>query len=258
MPSADQCEISLCLLPEAGAEGIAQSYDVYLVNTSAADLHVDFQWLEHGQVKAGQQLPLQAGQIAQVHHTWLDNLHAAPGVKVSCWLAQSLPGIERQFDKELRLRTKILVKPPQTLPFFARPVHVIPLWDRLPAIKTVQTASREKKWNKPKDQPTTLSDVVQRKAHLRTEIDLHAEALGIDPKGVSKHEVIQLQLRAFDEWLDDVIRHGFDTVYAIHGDGKGTLKKLIHQKLETWPHIASYNNRYHPKYGTGATEIHID
>lgn len=256
MPSPEN--ITICLLPDRPDRVPAGAYDIYLVNRSGVAMHVDFQWLENGKKQTGRKLLMGHGQVEQVHHIWLDNLNESPAVQVHCWLAEKRPGIEPAFKKTLKLKAKTVLKPLASRPEFAAGVHELILWDVLPKVKTVEARTLNKQLRTQQQPQTQLSAAILRKANLRAEIDLHAEALGINPRELSSFEVVQLQLKAFEEWMNDVIRHGFDTVYAIHGDGKGTLKKLIHQELEAWPHVTSFNNNYHPKYGTGATEIHID
>lgn len=250
--------ISLCLLPTDTERVPADAFDVYLLNRSGVALHVDFEWWEAERKIVGRKLLVANGQVERMHHIWLDNLNEGPTVKVHCWLAEKQNGIASSFNKNVKLRAKMVLKKGVSLTEFMHPVQQVVLWDSLPQEKTMEAKTLNKQLRRQPPPTTQMSAAILRKANLKAEIDLHAEALGIQVHELTSFEVVQLQLRAFEEWLSEVIRHGFDTVYAIHGDGKGTLKKFIHQELEDWPHVTSFNNRYHPKYGTGATEIHID
>jgi hypothetical protein len=92
-------------------------------------------------------------------------------------------------------------------------------------------------------------------AAYEMEIDLHIEELIDNYSGMSNAEIVQLQLRHFQNALDIAIKDHYRTLTVIHGIGNGRLKQEVRTILTTMKmrfHDAPYS-----KYGFGATEITI-
>jgi len=88
------------------------------------------------------------------------------------------------------------------------------------------------------------------------EVDLHIEELVDDIRGMSNGELIQIQLRHFQNKLDEAISKKMRSIVFIHGIGKGTLKNEIIAILNTMPEL-KYSNASLAKYGFGATEVFL-
>ena len=88
------------------------------------------------------------------------------------------------------------------------------------------------------------------------EVDLHIEELIDDIRGMSNGELIQIQLRHFQNKLDEAISKKMRSIVFIHGIGKGTLKNEIIAILNTMPDL-KYSNASMAKYGFGATEVFL-
>ncbi len=101
---------------------------------------------------------------------------------------------------------------------------------------------------------TNLSE----KLAFEESIDLHIEKLVDEPEKVARHEVLPLQLKHYDEYMDQALRMGVDRVFIIHGVGNGVLKRAIHSRLHHYPFVRDFVNEHHPKYGYGATEVIFD
>jgi hypothetical protein len=86
-------------------------------------------------------------------------------------------------------------------------------------------------------------------------VDLHIEKICADYKGLSNAEIILLQLDTFEKYFHLAWVHHLGSLTVIHGVGKGTLKSEIHRWLKDRPEVRSFENRYHPLYGNGATVI---
>lgn len=87
------------------------------------------------------------------------------------------------------------------------------------------------------------------------EVDIHIEELTDNWNGMSNAEIIQVQLRHFQNALDKAINEHYRTLTVIHGVGNGRLKQEVRNIL------TSMNLRFHDgsysKYGFGATEVVI-
>ncbi|HUX84248.1 MAG TPA: Smr/MutS family protein [Chitinophagaceae bacterium] len=89
----------------------------------------------------------------------------------------------------------------------------------------------------------------------RYEVDLHIENLLEDWKGLSNFEILTIQLREFEKWLQIAIAHRQYAAVFIHGVGKGRLRDEIHLILKNTPEVRSFVNQYDVRYGFGATEV---
>ncbi len=89
------------------------------------------------------------------------------------------------------------------------------------------------------------------------EIDLHTEALQLDTAGMSGSQILDRQLTAFKNYLEQAIADGLDQVLIIHGAGQGTLRQEIHRQLSKHPNVAYYKDARKEKFGYGATVAHL-
>ena len=98
----------------------------------------------------------------------------------------------------------------------------------------------------------------QSRQHLepaKSVVDLHIETLTDDWIKLSNGEILDIQLREFEKWYDLSVAHHQSSLIIIHGIGTGKLKDEIHELLKVKRDVKSFINKYHPRYGYGATEI---
>ena len=89
----------------------------------------------------------------------------------------------------------------------------------------------------------------------RTVVDLHIEKLSNNWEHLSNFEILSIQLKEFEKWLDLSLAHRQQNLIVIHGVGKGKLKDEIHDILKTKKTVKSFINQYDARFGYGATEI---
>lgn len=97
------------------------------------------------------------------------------------------------------------------------------------------------------------------KEHLRSlekEVDLHIEELVDSVAGLSKHDMLSIQLERFEKELDMAIENHLRKIIFIHGVGNGRLKQEIHSVLKTIKGI-SYHDAPFKEYGYGATQVNF-
>lgn len=90
------------------------------------------------------------------------------------------------------------------------------------------------------------------------EYDLHIEKLTTAHSILSNEDKLQVQLEAFEKAIDLALATHQRSIVFIHGVGKGTLKKKIHEKLflkKQTKQILHYVCNYDTRYGYGATEV---
>ncbi|MBX9449243.1 MAG: Smr/MutS family protein [Taibaiella sp.] len=87
------------------------------------------------------------------------------------------------------------------------------------------------------------------------EIDLHIERLQENYAHLSNAEIVQIQIAACEQAIDQAIRNGQMSLTIIHGVGKGVLKEEIHKLLKSVPEVRYFISDWMPKYGLGATQV---
>lgn len=89
------------------------------------------------------------------------------------------------------------------------------------------------------------------------EVDLHIEELTDSFRGMSNHDMLQLQLRSFQKHLDEAINNRYHKIVFIHGVGNGRLKQEIMAILAGYTKEVRYHDAEYKRYGMGATEVII-
>lgn len=92
---------------------------------------------------------------------------------------------------------------------------------------------------------------------VRSVVDLHIEKITDQWKGLGGFEILSLQLKEFEKYLELSIAHRQPTLTVIHGVGTGRLRDEIHEILKTKREVKTFVNQYHPLFGFGATEIYF-
>lgn len=88
------------------------------------------------------------------------------------------------------------------------------------------------------------------------EVDLHVHQLVKSFKGMSKHDMLTLQLDTARHKLDYAIKKRIQKIVFIHGVGEGVLKMELEYLFGRYSNIKFYDANYQ-KYGLGATEVYI-
>lgn len=88
------------------------------------------------------------------------------------------------------------------------------------------------------------------------EVDLHINQLVKSSKGLSNHEMLNLQLDTARHKLEFAMKKRIQRVVFIHGVGEGVLKMELEYLLSRYGNIKYYDADYQ-KYGLGATEVYI-
>ncbi|GAB3338427.1 hypothetical protein GCM10027429_23610 [Marivirga atlantica] len=93
---------------------------------------------------------------------------------------------------------------------------------------------------------------------IDSEVDLHIEALRSDADQIKQNEILDIQLRAFEQKLSQAIAAGLDEITFIHGVGNGILRNKIHKYLSQSDHIKFFKDAQKEKFGYGATLVRIN
>lgn len=107
----------------------------------------------------------------------------------------------------------------------------------------------------PKKQKVRALNKKERNAP-KMEVDLHINQLLKSSKGMTNHEMLNLQLETAKRQLEFAIRKRIQKVVFIHGVGDGVLKQELQYLFRRYENLKYYDAEYQ-KYGTGATEVYI-
>jgi DNA-nicking Smr family endonuclease len=89
------------------------------------------------------------------------------------------------------------------------------------------------------------------------EVDLHIEKLSDNYTQMSSPDIIGLQLRTFEQSLENAIATGMTEITFIHGVGNGVLRTELHRRLSKHPSVKFYQDARKEKFGYGATVVTI-
>lgn len=104
-------------------------------------------------------------------------------------------------------------------------------------------------------------DAGKAREHLppaRTVIDLHIEKLTDKHSSMSNFEMLTLQLKELEKWVDLAVAHHQYELTVIHGVGTGRLREEIHEYLKTRREVKHFINQYDPRFGYGATQVYFE
>lgn len=114
-------------------------------------------------------------------------------------------------------------------------------------IKSEKEISKKRKATSPKPKERSAP---------KMEVDLHINQLTTSTKGLSNHDMLNIQLETAQRQLQFAIQKRIQKVVFIHGVGEGTLKDELYYLFNRHENITYYDADYQ-KYGLGATEVYI-
>jgi len=88
-------------------------------------------------------------------------------------------------------------------------------------------------------------------------IDLHIEKLTRDFMTLSNAQMIEIQLKAFENQLEKAIASGMDEITFIHGVGNGVLRTELHRRMSKHKNVKFFEDAQKEKFGYGATKLKI-
>lgn len=104
--------------------------------------------------------------------------------------------------------------------------------------------------------PVKVKSRKRKKEEPIMEIDLHISQLVNSTRGLSKHDLLNIQLETAKHRLEHAIRNRIPRLVFIHGIGEGVLRMELEYVLSCYPEVNFYDADY-SKYGAGATEVYI-
>jgi Smr domain len=272
-PVAHSVGLQLAFEQMPGRDGSVTQYQVWLLNDGLEEYVVVFDLFVGDQRIAGTDTKIGAGTALEVGTMLHDHLNDI--VEAECDVRRiTTQGLEDGFFKTIRIKAKQFLNNLQHTHILNVAAHVYVLSAPEEAPKIVakeavpdalkqyakQQAKKVKEWRSSEQESTPFSSLykafnVEEYATFEPEIDLHIDKLTSNHEKLNNSEMIQVQLLHFERFMEKAVRLGVPSVFVIHGVGKGVLRDLIAQSLRNNPHVISFHNQYHKKYGYGATEV---
>ncbi len=109
---------------------------------------------------------------------------------------------------------------------------------------------------KQKDRPR-IQPIEKKEKKPILEVDLHITELVDNTNGLSSGDMLEYQIKKFNEVMEDNKRNKGQKIVFIHGKGDGVLKNAVLKELKTKYQSAYYQDASFREYGYGATMVTI-
>ena len=270
-PTTPEHGVQLAFDPQFDGEGNPESYQLYLLNGTTHrilyEVKVKTGSTQHF-LKFGPLPPHDKLKLNTVPYAWLnERLSVELDVRVAIE-----GGTGPRHFQQLRIKPKQFFGSYREVAELSRGAHLYTVFGRLDdrsvADRAGQVSLKELTRAQLRKQPAaagvpTVPTTVQtgpgaspkERAAFSDVLDLHLTALVDDARTIPKERALEVQLAAFDRYMDQALRLDVPQVYVIHGVGDGVLKAAVHKRLATVPFVRKFHNSYHPRYGYGATEV---
>jgi hypothetical protein len=155
--------------------------------------------------------------------------------------------------KKLKFRSNTFFKSKRKTPILEKESYLFQL-DEEPAramtiepSKIVESMFQKEEKTIPMSLPSKPSAVV----------DLHIEKLTSNHTSLDNSQMMEIQMRVFEQQFEAAIANGMDEITFIHGVGNGVLKYEIQRRLSGHRNVKYFEDAQKEKFGYGATRIKI-
>ncbi len=231
-------------------------YEIHFYNHTHEILLIDYQFYLDQTMQYGFKKEADRYTSILLHEFKPDQLNDHPAFLLKCWLKNKKPIYQDEFEKEIRLKPKQYFAKTESVEFKQNGYFTLQFFSELPAYILPKQTGTKNEMMENKNQDPDDHEIIS-KANMPDSIDLHTENLFIDPQKTDASEILSIQLKAFEQFIEKAIRYKLHKIYVVHGLGKGVLKKEIEKKLKEYPQVVSFNNHHNPRFGFGATEIFL-
>lgn len=247
----------LAFLPENQSNPIGGDVKVYLINACTYSLLYHFSHSLEGEF-----VSVAAGMLNPGSKMFLEALGQQDLNNLPDFYFQLMFFKDRASQCEVPIYKRIRVNPVkfyknnsfQKNAFFSGAALLIPidssdLEDELRDLtdREIKKVIREKQEPKAKKRRTDTPELI--------EIDLHIDELLDDTRGLSNHEMLEIQMKTFHEELQRAIETGVKRIVFIHGLGNGTLKQELRKELSQKFKKYAFQDASFQEYGFGATMV---
>ena len=144
--------------------------------------------------------------------------------------------------------------------FFDEHAIVFPLLEENSMSKAIKNLTYN--YDKGGEHVVSKKDVTENKKHgtkhhnEKIVVDLHIQELLDDERGLTPHEMFEIQMKKFREEMTSAIKNPYaKRIIFIHGRGNGVLKEEIRRELSRKFPKYQYQDASFEEYGFGATMV---
>ncbi len=257
--------IQLAFEPMPGRDGGVSRYKAWLINDTSAEFLIEFDLFTANKDIVVVDAKLGAATALELGDFLSDDLNEAPEVLLRVQRITT-EGMDEALEKKLKIRAKQFFNNLQTTPILNQLAHQFLLLDSFePKAASgeepddLRTYARQHTWAaRPERDSNSRPFVafnVEEFANFIPEVDLHIQNITNGYARLDKSEILRLQMKHFQGFLDKAVRLGVPRIFVIHGVGEGKLRDAIADRLRQHPEVVKFKNEYHVKYGYGATEV---
>lgn len=235
---------------------IVEEFKIYLVNKTQYSFQFHYQLKYFGKTDFEIKNQLPAFKDFYIHNMLWEDVNDSPTFCLEFSLENTLKNKADFFETQYKIKPKQLFKQIEELKEKNEPSWGYQLFKEYP--------------NKTEDSLSNLSSLstkgykVQQSIYKkkleekpRSVIDLHIDKITHSYKNLQPFEILEIQLKEFEKWLQLSIDYKMPNLIVIHGLGTGKLKEEIHAILKNNAWVKTFVNQFHPQFGFGATEIYF-
>ena len=247
--------VFLPVLAQNEAEFLVERFKVYLSNRTPYSFWFSYAHKKRGQVHWSIEGTSQSDTDFYLHDILFEDFSDNPSFDFSIKPLGAPQHFTDKFTVALRIKPRQLFEQLEKIRLEKLASFSWPIFESFPEKKLVtELTSVEMK------STTSQADVISKSRQdfedsFSLIVDLHIENLLSDWKGLSNFEILQTQLSYLEKMIERAIRNQQPSLIVIHGIGEGKLKSEIHQYLRQIKEVHSFDNRYDPRFGQGATTI---
>lgn len=258
--------INLYLQPFYHSDKTINYFLLHLHNNTGSALQFHYQLLFFEEIEFELKKDIGGRETIILNTIAYDDLNDSPLLKFNFTLKKIKNKQQfTQFERTVKPKAKMLRKPPVLVANINAEAYVLQAVQKIPIkklpppvpkadVKKINPMHMKARMLFRQEEQQNYKERVYVNAEERV-VDLHIEKLTDNPKSIRKNEILALQLKHFEAQLQEAIKRKEPNMIAIHGIGKGRLKKEIVKVMRQHPEVKRFVNELEPKYGFGATRI---
>ena len=239
-------------------DDVVDYFKVYLVNQTALPLDFHYQLKFNAEVNMDLKNHLPPGSDFYLQNVPLENINDSPRFEFDFALNPPRKGKASSVSVFHKVRPKQLFKKIEELRLRQEATFSYPLLEDYPDAEEPPPVDTGLDLNRLRGAGYKVYEASRARQYLepaRSVIDLHADKLTESWQRLDPLEIIALQMKTFEKYLDLAILHRQPFLTVIHGVGTGRLRDEVHEVLRARREVKNFVHQYHPRYGYGATEI---
>lgn len=154
--------------------------------------------------------------------------------------------------KRMKFRVNTFFKNKRKAPLIDKDAYLFQIDSEEAIANTLNPQQLKEQILQPKDSSSTISAI-----RPETVVDLHIEKIITDYSKLSNSQIIEQQIKVFEQQLESAIATGMDEITFIHGVGNGILRTELHRRLSRHKNVKFFEDAQKEKFGYGATKVKI-